>query len=374
MRILYVNDALAIWGGLERILVDKVNLLSKLYSYEMYLVTVNQGNHPIPYPLDSKVVHKDLGIQFHQQYKYHGLRRLFVHIQLERIFKNRLKKCIQETTPDVIVCVRSELVKTICQVKGSIPLVYESHTSRNAQKFLKSDFYTRLKASLYNYHVKKAQLVVALTEGDASDWSSINPHVCVIPNVVNLNESGRTSDCLSKSVIFVGRFSTQKDIGSLLKIWQIIHNNYPEWQLQIYGGYGEEQNVLLPQIERMNANINVHKPTPEIFLHYMDNSILLLTSVFEPFGLVLPEAMSCGLPVVAFDCPYGPSDIITDSIDGYLIKDRNIEAFASKVCQLIENPEMRKKMGKVGILSSQRYHASTIMPKWKRLFEEISNK
>lgn len=374
MRILYVNDALAIWGGLERILVDKVNLLSKLYSYEMYLVTVNQGNHPIPYPLDSKVVHKDLGIQFHQQYKYHGLRRLFVHIQLERIFKNRLKKCIQETTPDVIVCVRSELVKTICQVKGSIPLVYESHTSRNAQKFLKSDFYTRLKASLYNYHVKKAQLVVTLTEGDASDWSSINPHVCVIPNVVNLNESGRTSDCLSKSVIFVGRFSTQKDIGSLLKIWQIIHNNYPEWQLQIYGGYGEEQNVLLPQIERMNANINVHKPTPEIFLHYMDNSILLLTSVFEPFGLVLPEAMSCGLPVVAFDCPYGPSDIITDSIDGYLIKDRNIEAFASKVCQLIENPEMRKKMGKVGILSSQRYHASTIMPKWKRLFEEISNK
>ena len=75
MKVLYVNDALAIWGGLERILVEKVNALTELYGYGMYLLTANQGDHPIPFPLHPKVTYRDLGIQFHKQYRYHGLRR-----------------------------------------------------------------------------------------------------------------------------------------------------------------------------------------------------------------------------------------------------------------------------------------------------------
>ena len=98
-----------------------------------------------------------------------------------------------------------------------------------------------------------------------------------------------------------------------------------------------------------------------------------MTSLYEPFGLVLPEAMSCGLPVIAFDCPYGPSDIITDGVDGFLIKNRDIEMFADKVCQLIENEELRRRMGKNGIISSQRYRADVIMPKWISLFEELTS-
>ena len=96
-----------------------------------------------------------------------------------------------------------------------------------------------------------------------------------------------------------------------------------------------------------------------------------MTSLFEPFGLVLPEAMSCGLSVVAFDCPYGPADIITDGVDGFLIKNRDIQGFADRVCQLIENEELRHQMGQNGIVSSQRYRADVIMPKWINLFENL---
>ena len=96
--------------------------------------------------------------------------------------------------------------------------------------------------------------------------------------------------------------------------------------------------------------------------------MLLLTSLYEPFGLVMPEAMSYGLPVVAFDCPYGPSDIITDGVDGFLIKDRSIEGFADRVCQLIEDEDLRRRMGAAGVQSSQRYSAENIMPMWKELF------
>ena len=98
-----------------------------------------------------------------------------------------------------------------------------------------------------------------------------------------------------------------------------------------------------------------------------------MTSLFEPFGLVLAEAMSCGLPVVAYDCPYGPADIISDGVDGMLISNRNVNEYVEKVCQLIENEELRREMGHAGIHSSQRYSASSVMPLWVQLFKDIIN-
>ena len=217
-------------------------------------------------------------------------------------------------------------------------------------------------------------MVVALTNGDASNWRKRNSNVCVIPNLVHLNNTGYYSTCEAKTVIYVGRFSKQKDIGSLLKIWAIVYQRHPEWNLQIFGGFGDEQERLLSEIRMMNANIYVNQPVKGIFEKYSESSILLLTSCYEPFGLVLPEAMSCGLPVVVFDCPYGPADIITDGVDGFLIKNKNIEEFADKVCMLIEDEELRRRLGKAGVLSSQRYRADNVMPQWKNLFNQLSNK
>ena len=373
MRIVYVTDALAIWGGLERILIEKASLLSDMYGYDVTLVTLNQGSHSIPYQMSPKVKHEDLGVGLHLQYSYHGVRRLLKMRQLTRLYRERIQKKIQQIKPDIIVCVRSKLVGTIVNVKGNIPLIYESHTLKNAPDFIGSDFVTFLKTKLKRWNEKSARMIVTLTEGDAGNWRTINPNVCVIPNVVNLNENGCHCDWDAKSVIFVGRFSVQKDIRTLLIIWEIVHRKYPDWQLQIYGGYGEEQAELLPIIKKMEANISVNEPTSDIMDRYADNSILIMTSVFEPFGLVLPEAMSCGLPVIAFDCPYGPTDIISDGVDGFLIKKRDVQLFADKLCNLMENRQLRQIMGEAGILSSRRYEAKRIMPMWKHLFEDICN-
>ena len=226
------------------------------------------------------------------------------------------------------------------------------------------------KQCYYNRLVKKVQMVVALTEGDAIEWRKVTNHVSVIPNVVNLNHSGQYSNCQSKSVIFVGRLSLQKDVHSLLRIWSIVHKRFPEWQLHIFGNRGDETESIFHAVEGIDANISIHEPTSLIFDKYIESSMLLLTSLYEPFGLVLPEAMSCGLPVVAFDCPYGPADIITHGVDGFLVRNRNINEFVEKVCLLIDNQELRIKMGKAGIVSSQRYAAHLIMPLWKQLFEQ----
>ena len=222
--------------------------------------------------------------------------------------------------------------------------------------------------------MRKAAIAVALTQGDAAEWRKLTPCVCVIPNVVHLNDSGLYSDCTAKSAIFVGRFSKQKDVGSLLHIWKFVHERHPDWCLHIYGGYGEEQDSILKEIKQMDANIQVHEATSDIMEKYLESSILLLTSIYEPFGLVLPEAMSCGLPVVAFDCPYGPADIITDEVDGFLAKSGDIKYYVDKVCFLLENEALRQKMGRAGQQTSLRYDASRVMPMWKNMFEQIINR
>lgn len=140
--------------------------------------------------------------------------------------------------------------------------------------------------------------------------------------------------------------------------------------LDIYGE-GENEEQVHREVETMNVNIVLHSPTDAIMEKFRESSILVLTSEFEPFGLVMPEAMSCGLPVVSFDCPFGPESIITDGVDGFLVRNRSVSDFADRICQLIEDEPLRIRMGKAAVLSAQRYAADIIMPQWQNLFETL---
>ena len=149
-----------------------------------------------------------------------------------------------------------------------------------------------------------------------------------------------------------------------------MHDRHPDWVLDIYGE-GEDEEQVRREAEAMNGNIVLHAPTGAIMERFRESSMLVLTSEFEPFGLVMPEAMSCGLPVVAFDCPFGPGAIITDGVDGFLVRDRSITDFADRICLLIENRDLRSRMGKAAALAARRYSADEIIPRWKNLFERI---
>lgn len=371
MKILYITDSIIIWGGLQRILVEKMNFLAEQCGYNIYIVTSDQDNHVSPFPISPLVHFHDICINFHHQYQYRGFRRLYEMRRLQKKYEQSLERCIDDINPDVLVCVRIHLLKSLLKVKGSIPLVVESHSMCKSYLYDEEKPLQRLIARLKTYRVRKAQMVVALTKGDAEDWQKINNNVCVIPNIVHLNDSRKLSDCSAKKAIYVGRFSKQKDIDILIRIWALVHDRHPDWQLCIYGGYSDQYGRLIPMLENNGINIVVNAPTSHIFQQYVDSSMLLLTSLYEPFGLVLPEAMSCGLPVVSFDCPYGPADIITDGVDGFLIRDRDVSMYAEKVCMLMEDRSLRKAMGKAGILSSQRFSVEKILPQWSSLFEQI---
>lgn len=220
--------------------------------------------------------------------------------------------------------------------------------------------------------VSKFDVLVALNRIDADDWK---PHIKteVIVNVVHLNPLQRYSDQNSKRAIFVGRLTQQKGLPFLFDIWKIVFSKHPNWHLDIFGD-GDMRNWVVSKSNLLGMNIHVHEPVIDIFEHYVNSSILLLTSLYEPFGLVIPEAMSCGLPVVAFDCPDGPRCIIEDGVDGFLIDSMDVDLFSERVCQLIEDKNKRVEMGMAGVKSSQRFRSDVIIPQWEALFESIKSK
>lgn len=371
MKILYVYQTLARYGGVERVLADKMNYMASHYGYDIYILTRDQGAHQIPFPLVEGVHYDDLGIRLHTQYAYKGLRRFLEKIKLQCRYERRISRKIKEIKPDIIIGTDVMPARSLLRHKGQAKLVIESHSmymmtyaepTRNPIKLFLNSMAFRA--------YRKADMLVTLTHGDAEDWRTKNHNnsIQIIPNVVNLNQKGKYSNQSSKRVIFVGRFAKQKGIPYLIEIWKIVQGKHPDWSLEFYGD-GEEKEKYVPLMASLN--INLHTPTRHIHEEYCNSSIFILTSLCESFGLVIPEAMSCGLPVVSFDCPYGPKDIISEGKDGFLIPQFNVNLFAEKINYLIENEDVRMKMGQAAINSSQRYAADIIMPKWKELFEKL---
>ena len=368
MKIVYLYPALAIWGGVERILVDKMNFLVRHYGYEVWMITSDQGQHEVPYDIDKRVHLLDLGIRFHSRYQYHKLLRPWIYGKLSRHYYRKLQRLLTEIAPDVIVCTTVQNVRPLLKIKGHTPLVVESHVN-----FTHPDTWAQqLRTFFNNYWVGRAEAVVTLTNGDAEDWHRVSNHVHVIQNVVNLNETNQYSNCTAQKVLFVGRFEEQKSIGDLFSIWKMVHHRFPDWQLDLYGE-GILWEYFQKEADSLDINIVVHRPTSRIMDVYRSSSILVLTSLYEPFGLVVPEAMSCGLPIVSFDCPHGPATILTDREEGFLIPNRNRQLFVERLCLLMSDLDLRQQMGMKAIISSQRFASDKIMPMWKKLFEQLSS-
>jgi len=368
MKLLFAYPNMAIYGGLERVWADKANLLARLYHYDVYILTYNQGNHMVPYQLDERVKLIDLDVRTHTKYKYHGIRRLYEGLRLQRLLRQRMTETIRQLEPDVIVMSTIEELSFLLNKFNKMSLIVESHNGHD-NIIISSRVKALQKFYLHQYlrRLKQADAIVALTEVDAGKWREHNQHVWCIPNIVHLNPTGRYSNLKAKHIIFAGRFDEQKGIPELLSVWKIVYARHPDWQLDIYG-HGDNS-----YFSQLADGVNVFAPTSDIFEKYLESSILVLTSRWEPFGLVLPEAMSCGLPVVSFDCD-GPSCIITDGKDGFLVKKMNILDFADRVCLLIENETLRRQMGKTAIQSSLRYTPEHIMPQWKSLYALFASK
>ena len=366
MKVVYVFRSLAIWGGIERIIIDKANRLAGL-GYDVSILTTDQGSHPVPYSLNPAVYIEDLGVGYHRRYYYSGLRRLWMEWRLKRLLVRRLRSKIEQQSPDVVVTVATDYAEFVVSAVGSkVAIIVESHSifqrTFNQWRYLSCYHNWRRRRSL-----SSARAIVTLTESDAEEWRSRYPVVWCIPNMVSLNPTGRTGSHATHRVIFVGRFDDQKRPELAVSIWRRVQPLHPDWELHIYGEGERRESVA--EVASHATGVVIHEPTPHIFDAYCDSAFLILTSLYEPFGLVMPEAMSCGLPVVAFDCPYGPRDIITDGVDGFLVAEGDEQGFADSMARLMNDAGLCHNMGSAAVRSAQRYDSTRIMPQWQKLFD-----
>lgn len=379
MKIVYVYPKFTTLAGTERVLIDKMNFLANQKDVEVMVVTHEQGNHPFVYPLSSKVLHVDLSVRFFTLYRYNFLVRLIKRNRYQKLLFVKFNKLMSDYHPDIVVATTYH--PYILTLINSCPIffkkVLESHIDKCYlhcnDPIIQKDSIKKIRSirdmRCLNYEACSFDILVSLHQKDAEDWSKYL-RTRIITNVVHLNETKRISNQESKHVIFAGRYTIQKGISDLFKIWEIVFKKHSDWHLDLYGD-GNKEEIPYTEDYRKNMNIHIHSSDSDIFSRYIESSIFVLTSLYEPFGLVIVEAMSCGLPVIAFDCPSGPANIINDGVDGFLIKNRDVSEFAKKLCMLIESSQLRLEIGKSAIRSSQRYSAEHVMPQWISLFNEL---
>lgn len=380
MRIAYVYPQFAHQAGTERILIDKMNYLAEHYGYDIVMVTNEQGPHPVAFPLSPKVEHVDLDVRFFPLYRHNYLVR-YIKWTMQKIrLQKRYNAFMAQWKPDIVVATTyfANILSLISHCPTPSLHILESHIDK---RFILNNDPVNRKSLLRWLHMisdmrrvernaRQFNMLVALNHSDATEWSQFLP-TTVISNIVHLNTTGRYSQYDQPRVIFVGRYTEQKGIANLFRVWTIVNQRHPDWHLDLYGE-GNLQEWMEEEVRRSPRNIHIHPPTHSIFDCYCQSSILVLTSVYEPFGLVMPEAMSCGLPVVAFNCPSGPASIITDGVDGFLVDNGDYMCFADCVCQLIDDHNLCRQMGQHAIAAAQRYHEQNIMPQWKDLFEHLN--
>lgn len=212
-----------------------------------------------------------------------------------------------------------------------------------------------------------------ISKADLKAWKKYTNKAIVIYNPVTINAT-RMSDWTEKSVISVGRLDFQKGYDYLIPVWKLVSQKHSGWHLNIYGE-GPLRDSIQARIDELKLTnaVTLCGRTPNIGDQYASHSIYVMSSRAEGLGLVLLEAAFCGLPLIAYDCPSGPSEIVDDGKNGFLIeKVGDVQTMADRICQLIENESLRREMGENARSMVDNFSVDKIRQQWICLFNSLT--
>lgn len=364
MKILYITNGINGSGGLERVLAIKASFLAEELGHDVTILSLNQSN-------------LDPFYNFSEKISFRSFPSLGGQIKYAVQYIKGIRKAVNQVKPDVIaVCDDGFKGFLIPRILGNrVPIIYERHASiqLNFPISMNLGFLSKkrnqLICNLMQYLARSFDAFVVLTEGNKKEWKLKD--LTVIPNPLSFYSLKKAS-LIDKKVIAVGSHNYNKGYDLLLKAWKVIYKKNQNWSLHIFGKIDLNRTFLkLAEELGISESVVFTEPVQDIEQEYLKSSIMVLPSRSEGFGMVLIEAMACGLPCVAFDCPHGPGDIITHEEDGLLVSNGDIEELSKSLLKLMEDHSMRLKLGEHAKTNAKRYLPGVIMPKWETLFNDL---
>ena len=374
-RIAYCTPSLYIAGGVERVLTPNANYFADVLGYEIYII-LTDGKGKVPYyPLSPNVKIINLDINFEELWHLSFLKKIPVYLRKQRVFKKKLTEALMEIRPDITVSLLRREINFINSIKDGSKKIGEIHVNKlnyrnfekNETNFIK-DLFSKWWMKNLIHKLKKLDKFIVLSHEDKGYWHELN-NIEVISNPLPFILK-KECNLYSHKVIAVGRYVYQKGFDLLLDAWSIVNQKYPSWELHVYGSGDKKEYVKQISCHGIKQ-VYLEDAVNNITEKYSESSIFVLSSRFEGFVMALLEAMSCGLPCVSFACPCGPKDMINDGIDGLLVPNGDIEALADKICYLIENEEVRIRMGHKAKENIKRFSEENVMSQWQTLFDNL---
>lgn len=360
IRIAYICNGLYNSAGMERVLTTRANHLCD--DFDITFITYNQGDRLDHFALDSRIHRVDIPARNDGEYQF------------------LLSEWLMREKYDITTSTGGSEFFFLHSIKDGSKKIFEFHFSFDISKVWLSGIKNRYKRWFYIkgqtlrrvYHARKYDQVVALCKTDQMKWRRYCKNVTYIYNPLTI-QTNIVSNCTNKKAIAVGRLHKQKGFDYLIDAWKYVYQYYPDWILEIYGE-GGLRNSLQAQIDKngLREVVFLKGKTNEITSKYIDSSIFVLSSRDEAFGLVITEAEACGLPIVTFDCPSAPAELVEGGQNGYVVKMGDVKAMANRIIALIENEDLRKSMGKESIRLSRKFEIESISLQWKDLYNHLS--
>ena len=368
-------------AGVERLMSDKMNYMAE-QGHDITLVTYEQGAHPTVFPLHPSIKHFDLDTRFFTLQKYSLPQRLWKMRQLQKLFGKRLQRVVDEQQPDIIHATTYSLglVKQILGLRTTAKLTMESQVSYESE--LKETIYKGrgILETLARYYDRRVlsrlhrfDAFFTLTKGDTEKWQQHYPHITLIPNPLTYYpETVKSHEKELHRIICAGRLVYQKGFDLFIQAFAGIAAQCPNWHVDLFGS-GEDEQMLKELLRKndLEQQIIMHPATDRIYDEFQDSDFFVFPSRFEGWGLVIVEAMSCGIPVVSFRCDYGPEDIITDGKDGLLVTNGDTRELGEKILWMVNHPEERRQMGTEARITARKYRKEIISQQWIDVFKSL---
>ncbi len=365
------------YGGAERATVDLANILES--NYQVELLSLYRTEEICPFKINDniKVTYlsnlKPNRQEFKCAVKEKNILKILkegaksVYILLYKHFKT--VSIIENSNSEYLISSRYYFTRILnTHGREKTKKIAIEHNFNISKKYI-----TKTKKSTENID----KLVLVSKTAANTYKKTIEPNkINYIPNIVS-DEYQKTSNLQNKSLISVGRLEPEKGSLELIELLKKVHELDKDITLDIFGD-GSLKPIMENKIDEYGLKkiIKLHgfKSPKEIEEKYSNSSLFVLTSYKESFGIVLVEAMKCGIPVIAFDRATGAKEIIKNDINGYLIKDGNLTEMANTIVRYMREPKKKKlQMQKNAIKTASQYTLSKVQKEWLKLLKEITN-